>query len=135
MIFLTDENISPRAAYMLDQFDHKHEVRAFVDYFKEGTPDTEWMLAVASWEDTTIAVSADGRISRNEVERQVLKECELMFVYLAPGWVHLGWEKYAWKIIKAWPAIASIVEQARYPMLFEVSTLGKVRALARISKL
>lgn len=138
MIFFTDENISKNAAYMLDNFEQKHEVRACLDYFDRGTPDTEWMRVVASWDesDTTVVVCGDGRILKNKVEKQVLKECGLMFVLLAPGWLHLEWSVFGWKIVKAWPHIVKNIEQARYPMVFEVPVSGlKIQTRGRISNL
>jgi len=135
MIFLIDENISWRLARMLDQFDQEHEVRALRDYFEAGTPDIEWMKVFASRKGDPVAVAGDGRILKNKVERQALKECALMFVCLAPGWMKLPWEVFAWKMVKAWPDIVRNANDARQPTLFEVSTHGKVRVLARISNL
>lgn len=138
MIFFTDENISKNAAYMLGYVEPRHQVRAHLDYFKGGTPDTTWLREVASWneDETTVVVCGDSRILKNKVERQVLKECELMFVLLSPGWLHLKWSVYAWKIVKAWPDIVKNVKQARYPMVFEVmaGTLS-VNPRGRVSKL
>ena len=140
VIFFTDENISKYAAYMLSQFEHKRgiQVRPFDDYFKKGTPDTEWMTKIASWdnEHPGVAVCGDGRILTNKVEKRVLKESGLMFVLLSRGWTTLKWHDFAWKIIKVWPDIVTNVEQARYPMVFEVAVGGlKVRGLGRISSL
>lgn len=138
MIFFTDENISKKAAQMLAIFEPKHEVRACKDYFDEGTPDTEWMPAIASWNggQPTVAVCGDGRILKNRVEKRVLKECKLMFVYLAPGWTNLQWPVFAWKIIKVWPDIVRNVKQARYPMVFEVAASSlKIQSGGRISNL
>ena len=135
MIFFFDENISEYAARMLAAFDRNNEMRAAVDHFERGTPDTEWIPVVASWDDDPVAVCADGRILKNKVERHVLRECELMFVYLATGWTHTPWEEYAWKIVKAWPQIVKNVGEARYPMLLEVSTRPKVQSIGRIDSL
>ena len=123
---------------MLGYVEPRHQVRAHLDYFKGGTPDTEWLREVASWneDETTVVVCGDSRILKNKVERQVLKECELMFVLLSPGWLHLKWSVYSWKIVKAWPDIVKNVEQARYPMVFEVmaGTL-RINPKGRVSKL
>lgn len=134
MIFFTDENISFRAAYMLDQFYDEHAVWAFLDHFKAGTPDPEWLAKVASWEEVPVVIAGDGRILKNKVERQVLKGSGLRFVYLAPGWTNLVWPAFAWRIVKVWPDIVRKVEQARYPMVFEVAIGGKVTVLGRTSE-
>lgn len=138
MIFFTDENISKNAAYMLTIFERKHKIRAHCDYFEPGTPDPEWLKVLASWNEseTTVVVCGDGRILRNKVQKRILKECGLMFVYLAPGWTTIEWEDFAWKIIKVWPNIVKNVEEATYPMVFEV-TVGslKIQTRGRISNL
>ncbi|OHB78978.1 MAG: hypothetical protein A2Z25_19575 [Planctomycetes bacterium RBG_16_55_9] len=138
MILFTDENISKNAAFMLRYVEPQHQVRAYLEYFDPGTPDTIWMREVASWnkDETTVIVCGDGRILKNRVEKQVLKECELMFVLLAGGWTNLEWREFAWKIVKVWPDVIRNVEQARYPMVFEV-TAGtlKIRSMGRISSL
>jgi len=115
---------------MLSYFERKHQVRAHLDFFPRGIPDTEWMSTVALWDETTVVVCADGRILKNKVERKVLKECNLMFVCLSPGWTHLEWTIYGWKIIKAWPDIVKNVEQAPYPMAFEVA-VGSLKIQSR----
>lgn len=59
-----------------------------------------------------------------------------MFVLLASGWTNLEWRDIAWKIVKVWPDVIRNVEQARYPMVFEV-TVGtlKIRPMGRVSSL
>ena len=135
MIFFFDENISPYAAYMLSHFDREHQMRASIDSFERGTPDTTWMPIVASWDGDPVVVSGDGRILRNRAERQVLKECGRMFVYLAAGWTKLPWEEFAWRIVRVWPDVTNSVKEARYPMVFEVSGGLKVQPIGRIDKL
>ncbi|MBN2020637.1 MAG: hypothetical protein JW749_10490 [Sedimentisphaerales bacterium] len=132
MIFFFDECISEYAARMLGSFDRRNEMRASIDNFDKGTPDEEWLPKVSSWGDRTVVVSGDARILRNQVQRQVLKECKIAFVYLAPGWTKLPWEEYAWRIVKVWPDIVKNVEQAPYPSVFEVSLGLKVQPEGRI---
>lgn len=135
MIFFFDENISEYAARMLSYFDRKNEMRAGDAWVRKGTPDKDWLPVVASWGDKVIVVSGDARILTNKVERKVLKESNVAFVYLARGWTQLQWEEYAWKIVKVWPGIVKNVEQAPYPSVFEVSMGLKVQAESLISKL
>jgi hypothetical protein len=135
MIFFFDECVSPYTAAMLGQFDRDHEMRASSHYFNPGTPDTEWMPVVASWDNNVVVVSGDGRILRNRVEKRVLKDCGRSFVCLAPGWTKLPWKEYAWKIVKVWPDITKNIEEARFPIILEVSLSPKVQTLGRIDKL
>ncbi len=134
LTFFTDENIPPYFGRMLDDFDQTHEVRACLDYFERGIIDVEWIRKVASWKNP-VAICGDGRILRNDVEKKVLKECGLTFVHLAPGWTNMKWQDQAWKIIKAWPDIVRNIQEASYPMLFEVAVGGKVYSRGRISSL
>ena len=138
MIFFIDENIPIRASQILGIFELKHQVRACTDWFEPGTSDSEWIREVISWDknETPTVISGDGRILKNEVEKQILKECNLMFVYMSPGWTHLEWPDYAWKIVKAWPHIIKNVEQARFPMIFQVSVGNlQIQTIGRISSL
>lgn len=136
MIFFIDENIPIKAAQMLEAFEEKHEIRACLDWFERGTPDTVWMKKIVRWNKTPVVVGGDGRILKNNVEKQAIKECGLMYVLLAQGWLHLDWSVYAWKIIKIWPNIVTNVEQARYPLLFKVPvSASKIQNLGRISEL
>ncbi len=135
MIFFADENIPPKAARILSIFDPKYQVRAYTDYFEQGVPDVEWMQEVASWDDKPVVLGGDGRILTNKAEKQVLKECDLAFVFLKRGWTKLPWTEFAWKIIKAWPEIIKNVEQARYTMVFEVAVNSLKIESNRISHL
>lgn len=120
---------------MLGYFDQENEMRTLVDYFSKGTPDTEWMPKVASWKGNPVIVAGDGRIFKNKVEKRILAECNITFVYLASGWTNTIWDIYAWKIIKVWPDIVRNVKQANYPMLFKVTIQLKVQSIGRISTL
>ena len=110
---------------MLNHFERKHEVRAFIDYFEQGDPDVEWIKTVSSWKNTAI-LCGDGRILKNKAEKQVLKDSNLTFVHLAKGWTTLPWPEFGWKIVKVWPDIVGNVLQASKPMIFEVS-VGKLK--------
>ena len=135
MIFFTDENISDRLAAILDIFDRKNQICAHKDSFEKGVSDIEWLKKVSSWEEKPVVLCGDIRILKNKAERQVLKECDLMFVYLAGAWMKLGWNEQVWKATKAWPAITKAVGRVRYPSVFEVSINGKVGMVSPINKL
>lgn len=137
MIFLTDENISHKAARLLEVFDHRNEIRAHGDYFEKGTPDVDWMRQVAEWNPKPAIICGDGWILRNKAEMVTLRDSDLMFVYLASGWMTLKWEEFAWKIIKAWPSIASEVHKANRATIFQVHVGGslKVERICLVSEL
>lgn len=120
MNFFADENISPTAARLLDVFDQENEIRALEDRFGQGKPDTDWLSALGEQSPKPVIISGDGRILKNKAELLALRQANLMFVYLAPGWTRLRWEDFAWKIIKAWPSIVQNVNTTMKPTIFEV---------------
>jgi hypothetical protein len=104
----------------VEAFDRVNEIRPLLDYFPAGTPDTTWIATVAKWNPKPTVECGDGRILRNKVERQVLKEAGLTFVCLASGWTNFEWPVFAWKIIKVWPTIVASA-QVLQPTVFVVS--------------
>lgn len=94
------------------------------------------MREIAKWETKPIVISGDGRILRNAVERQVLRECDLMFVHFAQSWTNIPWPEQAWKGIRVWPHIVKNVEKIRKPTVFEVNvTSSKVKRVSLVSEL
>lgn len=112
------------AVALLDAFDKTHTIHWGPDLFGRGADDVDWIPQAASLMPKPIIVSGDGRILRNAVERQKLKEGDLTYVHLAPGWTNTPWNDYAWKIVKAWPRIVDAVSLIREPTVFEVSVSG-----------
>ena len=136
MIFFADENVPTEAAHMLEIFDHDNTIRAYEDCFERGLPDTEWIRAVAKWKPGTAILCGDGRILRNKPEQAVLRAANLTFVHLAPGWLHTQWAEYAWKIVKAWPAIVHSVLTGRRATVFKVNVGGlKIERVRYVSEL
>jgi len=136
VICYIDENIPIKAAQILDAFDGQNEIRSLLDWFERGTPDIEWMKKITLWDKSPVVISGDSRILTNKAEKQILKECNLMYVLVAQGWLHLEWPRFAWRIIKIWPSIVTNVKQARCPMIFKVPVSGlKIENIGRISNL
>lgn len=121
MTFFTDECFMYKANALLEAFDRENEIRALIDCFARGTPDIVWIPEVAKWSPKPVIVCGDGRILRNKVERRVLADAALTFVCLTSGWTNLDWNTFAWKIIKAWPAIVQNVSRVLRPTVFEIS--------------
>ena len=95
MIFLTDENISFRAARMLEHFDSDNRIRALEDHFPNGTKDPVWLAELGTWSPKPVVICGDGCILKNQAEAAALRDAALMFVYLAPGWTNLHWSVFA----------------------------------------
>jgi len=105
---------------MLEIFDPQHTIRAHRDHFEEGTSDVVWMRALSEWPEKPVVVSGDNRILKNSVERQALKDAQIMMVFLAKGWTNLRWEEFAWRFVKGWPGIVQATSVVRKPSGFEV---------------
>jgi len=133
--FVSDENFTRRMAELLSVFDRINTITPLVDHFEPGTPDIEWITALASWNRKPAILGGDGRILRNESERVALKEADLTFVYLQSGWTNIPWDVQAWKILKAWPTVIKEVERARKPVLIEVTVNLKIDNRGPISSL
>lgn len=67
MIFFVDENISYRAAQILEIFDRDNEIRAHRDYFSPATPDVTWLAQISEWDPKPVVVCGDGRILRGDI--------------------------------------------------------------------
>ncbi|MCG8512388.1 MAG: hypothetical protein MI741_24485 [Rhodospirillales bacterium] len=113
MIFLADENIPEHGARLLDRFDLINSVGWIPDYYHRGVADEVWIPGLAAWDEKPVIVCGDGRILRNKAQCSQLRTANLMFVHLAKGWTNIGWNDFAWKIIKAWPSVVTAVEKVR----------------------
>jgi hypothetical protein len=80
--------------------------------FSPLTKDVEWITTLAADGDPTwFVVSGDGRILKNKVEKQALRETGLPFFCLVRPWPETPINEYAWKFVKVWP---TILEAARH---------------------
>ncbi len=121
---------------MLEIFDQANEIRAHADFFEQGTPDTEWIASIGKWSEKPVIIAGDGRILRNPAEQQILKSCNVMFVFLASGWTNLGWDDWAWKLIKVWPDIVRNTSKVLHPTVFKVGVSNlKVQQKFRTSEI
>lgn len=122
MKFLGDANLSPAVARLLNAFDQQNEVHALSDFWPQHTSDSVWIREVRAKlaDEHPVILGGDGRILRNKPELLALKQEGLTFVYLAPGWTQLSWAEFAWRIIKAWPAVVTNVGAVTRPTDFEV---------------
>lgn len=120
MTFLADENFQIQGVRLLEAFDQENEIRHITDVLGKGTPDVEWLTAAGGWTPKPVIIGGDGRILRRKSELAALKAADLSFVFLAPGWTNLNWPTFAWKIVKAWPGVASNVSRALRPTVFEL---------------
>jgi len=121
MKFIFDKNFPINATRILDIFDRQNEMRHCTDLFERGTADTVWLREISGMDNKSIVLSHDGRILRNKVERNVLSECKLSFVYLTKTWAQTPWNDFVWKITRIWPNIVKDVSRIRTPKVFQVT--------------
>ena len=134
--FFADESISIRLVRMLVIFDRKNRIRGLQHSFPRGTPDTRWIREIAAWNPKPVIICGDGRITRNPVERAVLREAGLTFICFSIGWMNLSWEVQAWKLIKVWPDVLRAVSKIKEPTLFKVTVSSlKVQEVQPIAQI
>ncbi|MBL8793245.1 MAG: hypothetical protein JNM56_05020 [Planctomycetia bacterium] len=107
MNFFFDRCMPIRIARMVNAYENEHTARHHDEdnRFTITTPDVEWMAALASDVPPWLIISGDGRILKNKVECAILRSTGLVFFCLAKGWMSMKFPDYAWRFIKAWPAI------------------------------
>jgi len=121
MKFILDENVSICASKMLQAFDRSNEIHSLLEYYPKGTKDPEWIPGLSAWNPQPIVISGDAHILSNRREWELVRKARIMWVLLGSAWIHAGWDIFAWKIIKAWPAIRDTVNAAaNRPAVFEV---------------
>ena len=95
MRFLFDNNLSPYLARGIHALSapHRVEVQHHRDkFFRGNIPDHEWIAQLEEEGDWSI-VSHD-RFSKNSLEREALRQSELIAFILAKGWSNLAeWDK------------------------------------------
>lgn len=124
MRFLLDNCMPKPASDMLSVFDQRNSISAIRDHFDPAIKDAEWIPRVAAWDEPPFVLSGDGRILRNAVERQVLKQSGLTFFLMSNSWASERWESYAWRLIKVWPRIVEEAKLVTRPTVFEVALTG-----------
>jgi hypothetical protein len=104
------------------------------DRFHEKTVDVEWIKALAADRSPLpwVILSGDGNILKNKVERRALREASLPFFCMAPQWVKMPMEEYAWKFMKAWPKIKKMADPYS-PLIYQLSA-GQSLELVLLSR-
>jgi hypothetical protein len=136
VIYLADENFQRQAVQLLKAFDQKITIRYLTDEFGRGVKDIDWLASAGRMEPKPVILSGDGQILKNRVEKSTFRQAELIYVLLAPGWIHLEWREFAWKIVKAWPDIVKSTQRVARPSVFEVKVGSlKVSLISQTARL
>ncbi|TVS06968.1 MAG: hypothetical protein EA423_05050 [Phycisphaerales bacterium] len=132
MLYLFDRNVPRRLALMLNHYHPDDEVSFLDEHFPQNSPDSVWLSEIASsWDPLPVLVSGDGRILKNQAERQILRGIPTHFFLFADGFCNLSWELQAVHGVKMWPRIREAVERTRAPTVFKIP--GKKNKLETIS--
>jgi hypothetical protein len=107
----------------------KFSIKHIPEVFERGVQDTDWLQRAGAMNPKPVILSADHRILRNKVEKDVLKEAGLTFLLLACGWSDSSWPDQAWKIIKAWPKVLKTLAIVTKPAVYEITLKSKIRRL------
>jgi hypothetical protein len=124
--FFVDNNIAPKLARGFNEFvAGQHEVEHLRDRFPSGTPDVEWMRALAAQRHLVI-LSGDVAIGRNPHEVRAWKEAGHVIFFLKSGWTNIEFWQQVQKLAKAFPEIIRCAERARPGDAFAVTVAGKI---------
>ena len=76
----------------------------------------------------TVILVDDG-IKTNAVSRQSMRESRCSFIVFARAWASEPWNRFAWKLLKAWPDITEMAMTAKEKgrqCRIDVTTNGKL---------
>jgi hypothetical protein len=127
VIFFTDENFPHPANDLLRAFDRQNQIVAFLEKFKKGTPDIEWLPEVGNWPEKPAIVCGDGRILTNAVERSALRKTDCTFIYLSSGWTNTPWNLLCLRLIKYWPDVTILAKKTTRQAILELTINGTLQ--------
>lgn len=121
MKYLFDNDISHKFAKMLDALDV--EVVALRDEFPPDTKDPVFLAALKGTD--TVLVSANGAMRTNAIERKLLREANIISLYLGPFWGKMKfWQQAEW-LVRRWPTIQGFAEGVTKGTCAEIKQNGK----------
>jgi hypothetical protein len=108
MNFFVDRCLPPSLAEMLAVHTRGvHRVRHLSEdnRFRHNTPDEEWMRTLAADDPPWVVITRDISITRNIAEREVVRDVQLQFFFLAKRWGEMSMDEMVWRFFKVWPEI------------------------------
>ena len=126
MIFILDNNISPRFAKALSALER--DVRALRDELPANTPDTNMLAHLGSkgW----ALVTSDMRILSRPQEAAVLREAKVTTFFVGAFFSSLQFWKQAVWIVKNWPRFESMAQTIDRGTCFIVRHNGKMNTIS-----
>lgn len=122
MRLLLDENLAPnigRAMGLLVK-DDGHEVVPLCDRFSRGTPDAEWIKALADEGGWTV-VAFDRRITKRPHERETWLQSRIVLFVLENAWSKgIKPREQAARLLLSWPRLLSAFEAIAPPAAFTI---------------
>ena len=119
-----DENFAPKLAHGFREFQagrpsEEFEVFHLADEFARGTPDEEWLPAVASRHGCVL--TQDLNISRTRLLWQLCQQNKIgIYFFRQPKSVKFGYWDWIAKILEVWPEIKSSAKISTRPFAFFV---------------
>jgi hypothetical protein len=129
---LFDNNISPRVARAINALIESdgHMAVPLRDKFPAGTPDLDWIEALAKEGGWTV-ISADHRIRKNQAERAAWLQTELIGFFLEPALARLEPLQQSARLIFWLPILERQLGLIRGPALFALP----LRATSKLRQL
>jgi hypothetical protein len=119
--FLFDEHMPPKLVRAIGELakDEPYTIVHLRDRFPGGTKDVEW-IGILGKEGGWAFISEDRRIRQRPHELAVLKQSNLIGVFLTKGWNQAGlWDRAA-LLIGWWPHIVAAATAATPGQVFDV---------------
>ena len=110
MLFILDENMSPKLAKILALAYHKdHEIKTMEDYNLCGTPDVEWIQVLAKHAAKPAILTIDAAMRKRALEIAALRQAQLT-LFMLNKFGALRLPEQAWRIIRVLPQIEQHAE-------------------------
>lgn len=120
-VFFSDENLGRRVFPDLLRAEGI-SLKVHLDHFEQGTPDDQWVPAVAArgW----VLLTLDARLRYNRLEQDAIREHGLAVFVLVSGKSH---EEKATNFLRALPRIRRLLLRQAPPFIAKVLANGEVR--------
>jgi len=106
----------------------KSEILHLREKFKSNVDDYDWLNTLVL-EGGWVVVSADPRITRNELQKKIWREKNIVLFVLEKGWRGQKLWDRAWRLVRVWPDILKTAKKAKPGSAYKISVHCKIAKL------